>query len=175
MIKINNSIFEYNGEDTFCYILFKWIAREAGYNLKSAIDKFNEVYPNAKTTPQNISNKLARDSMKLNEFMKFAEVLGYTIYFDDGKIPILSDPKREYKVVSYNFYELLGEGFTSVDSPNFGDVLIVGASADTAAEYIKANLTDGMSETDELLMLAKAQKEFGVECKPCLVDKVFRK
>ena len=101
MIKINNSVFEYEGNDTFSYMIFKWLMKEAGLNLKTAVEKFNAAYPEEKTTPQNISNKLTRDSMKLNEFVKFAEVFGYTIYFDDGKIPANQpEQKKEMKYIN---------------------------------------------------------------------------
>ena len=150
MIKINNSVFEYEGNDTFSYMLFKWLIKEAGLNLKTAVEKFNAAYPDEQTTPQNISNKLTRDSMKLNEFVKFAEVFGFTIYFDD---------------------ELLAEGFTAVNSINFKTVIIAGANAEKAAEYIESNLFDGMSEPEELLLMVNAKKEFGVDCKPATFDK----
>lgn len=172
MIKINNSVFEYEGNDTFSYMLFKWLIKEAGLNLKSAIEKFNAAYPEEKTTPQNISNKLTRDSMKLNEFVKFAEVFGYTIYFDDGKIPMnQAEPKKELRYVNMTFYDLLAEGFTAVNSINFKTVIVVGAYAEKAAEYIESNLTEGMSEPEELLLLVKAKKEFGVDCKPATFNK----
>lgn len=172
MIKINNSVFEYEGNDTFSYMLFKWLIKEAGLNLKTAVEKFNAAYPEEKTTPQNISNKLTRDSMKLNEFVKFAEVFGYTIYFDDGKIPANQpEQKKEMKYINLTFYELLAEGFTAVNSINFKTVIIAGANAEKAAEYIESNLFDGMSEPEELLLMVNAKKEFGVDCKPATFDK----
>lgn len=168
MIKINNSVFEYEGNDTFSYMLFKWLIKEAGLNLKTAIEKFNAAYPNEQTTPQNISNKLTRDSMKLNEFVKFAEVFGYTIYFDDGKIPVNQpEQKKDFKP-NQNYYELLIEGFTSCKSINYKAVIIAGANAQAAAEWIESNLTDGMSEPEELLLLVSAKQEFNVDCKPVI-------
>lgn len=81
MVEINGTPFEYGGNDTFAYHLFKALVRDAGFNLKSAIDKFNIDHPEQRTTPQNISNKLSRDSIKLTEFIKFAESFGYKISF----------------------------------------------------------------------------------------------
>lgn len=168
MIKINNSVFEYDGNDTFSYMLLKWLMKEAGFNLKTAVEAFNRAYPDEKTTPQNISNKLTRDSMKLNEFMKFAEVFGYTIYFDDGKIPMhQAEPKKDLKP-NQNYYELLIAGFTSCKSINYKAVIIAGANAQAAAEWIESNLTDGMSEPEELLLLVSAKQEFNVDCKPVI-------
>lgn len=168
MIKINNSVFEYEGNDTFSYMLFKWLIKEAGLNLKTAVEKFNAAYPDEQTTPQNISNKLTRDSMKLNEFMKFAEVFGFTIYFDDGKIPMNQpEPKKDLKP-NQTYYELLIEGFTSCKSINYKAVIIAGANAQAAAEWIESNLTEGISEPEELLLLVSAKQEFNVDCKPVI-------
>ena len=168
MIKINNSVFEYEGNDTFSYMLFKWLIKEAGLNLKTAVEKFNAAYPDEQTTPQNISNKLTRDSMKLNEFMKFAEVFGFTIYFDDGKIPANQPEQKKDLKPNQNYYELLIAGFTSCKSINCKAVIIAGANAQAAAEWIESNLTDGMSEPEELLLLVSAKQEFNVDCKPVI-------
>ena len=168
MIKINNSVFEYEGNDTFSYMLFKWLIKEAGLNLKTAVEKFNAAYPDEQTTPQNISNKLTRDSMKLNEFVKFAEVFGFTIYFDDGKIPANQPEQKKDLKPNQNYYELLIAGFTSCKSINYKAVIIAGANAQAAAEWIESNLTDGMSEPEELLLLVSAKQEFNVDCKPVI-------
>lgn len=165
MIVINNSTFDYAGNDSFSSVLFKWLVREAGLNLKKAVDKFNEAYPELKTTPQNISNKLTRDSMKLNEFLKFAEICGYTVYFDDGTLHWQPEQKKDIKL-DKTYYDLLIEGFTSCKSINFKSVIIAGANAQTAAEWIESNLIDGMSEPEELLLLVSAKNDFNVDCKP---------
>lgn len=81
MIKVNDFLFEYDYNDSFAYRLFKALSKGAGLDLKRAVDKFNQTFPEIKTTPQNVSNKLTRDSIKLTEFCRFAESFGYEIVF----------------------------------------------------------------------------------------------
>lgn len=85
MVKLNGVPFEYKGDNTFAYHFFKALVKDAGLNLTSAVGKFNKVYPDLKTTPQNVSNKLTRDSIRFTEFVKFADVLGYEINLVSAK------------------------------------------------------------------------------------------
>jgi hypothetical protein len=49
-------------------------------SLTDVIKEFNKRHPNDKpTTPQNISNKLARGTIKYTELIEIADIIGYKI------------------------------------------------------------------------------------------------
>lgn len=100
MVKLNGVPFEYKGDNTFAYHFFKALVKDAGLNLTSAVGKFNKVYPDLKTTPQNVSNKLTRDSIRFTEFVKFADVLGYEINLVSAKNHAHEDDSTVVPVVS---------------------------------------------------------------------------
>lgn len=100
MVKLNGVPFEYKGDNTFAYHFFKALVKDAGLNLTSAVGKFNKVYPGLKTTPQNVSNKLTRDSIRFTEFVKFADVLGYEINLVSAKNHAHEDDSTVVPVVS---------------------------------------------------------------------------
>lgn len=52
-----------------------------GVTLTNVIKIMNERHPNEPTTQQNITNKLARETIKFSEVMEIADILGYDIVF----------------------------------------------------------------------------------------------
>lgn len=52
-----------------------------GYTLKEIVEKMNASHPDAPTTAQNITNKLARETIKFSEVVEIAELLGYSVEF----------------------------------------------------------------------------------------------
>lgn len=168
MIKINGDITEFpeveKGNDTLSYFLLKRLVKDAGLNLSKIVKIMNEQNPEHKTTPQNLSNKLSRDTLKVSEFIKLIEICGYTISFDRiaGELP--KDGKKQKETKTYA--ELLTEGYADCDSLNFENIIIAGARAIEAAEWIKDNQLEGMDETQEIILLIAANRQFGVNCKP---------
>ena len=52
-----------------------------GVTLTDVIKTMNERHPDEPTTQQNITNKLARETIKFSEVMEIADILGYDIVF----------------------------------------------------------------------------------------------
>lgn len=52
-----------------------------GYTLKEVVEKMNTNHPDTPTTAQNITNKLARETIKFSEVVEIAELLGYSVEF----------------------------------------------------------------------------------------------
>lgn len=71
--------------------IVKGLLASAGLSMTRAIKEINKRYPEQKTTPQNISNKLSRDSIRFPEMRRIADVCGYRVEF----IPIESTGKSD--------------------------------------------------------------------------------
>ena len=55
----------------------------SGWSLVDIVAKLNESRPeNEKTTPQNISNKLTRGTIKYSEVKEIAEIIGFEITWE---------------------------------------------------------------------------------------------
>lgn len=52
-----------------------------GITLTDVVKAMNERHPDNPTTQQNITNKLARETIKFTEVMEIADILGYDIVF----------------------------------------------------------------------------------------------
>lgn len=161
MIKINGKIAEFPEDDReeidkLSYYLLKKLIKDAGYNIQTVVQKLNQQRPNHQTTPQNLSNKLSRDTLKLSEFVHLVELCGYTISFDGDNTA--DDSKT--------FSSLVLEGYTDCESINYKQIVIVGTRAQEAAQFIESNLSEGMEETQEIVLLISANRQFGVMCKP---------
>lgn len=162
---------ENNEDSKVTYALLKLLIKNADLDLAKATRKFNKLYPDEKTTSQNLSNKLYRDSLRVTEFLKLLNALGYIISFDsvdraDVK-PLASEIKEDKKLT-----DLLIEGYADCQSINFDTIIIAGARATEAAQWIADNLNTfkEMDETQEIMLLIAANREFKVNCKPISKD-----
>ena len=72
------------------------------------------------------------------------------------------------------FVDLLIEGYADYKSVNFQYVIIAGAKAQEAAQWITENLDNEFDETQEIMLLIAANRQFGVNCKPIAEGKTFR-
>ena len=72
------------------------------------------------------------------------------------------------------YTELLLEGYADCKSVNFQSILIAGAKAQEAAQWIIDNLDNEFSETQEIMLLIAANRQFGVNCKPIAEGRTFR-
>ena len=52
-----------------------------GTTLTDVVKVMNERHPDESTTQQNITNKLARETIKFKEVVEIADILGYDIAF----------------------------------------------------------------------------------------------
>lgn len=183
--KINDRLYDLNsltpdGDDKVTYHLIKLLIQEADSDLSKTTRKFNKLFPDEKTTSQNLSNKLYRDSLRVTQFLKLLSALGYTLSFDIVKddfakvedtqpiTPAIKDDKK--------FSDLLIEGYADCKSINFDSIIIAGARASEAAQWIAENLDTfkEMDETQEIMLLIAANREFKVNCKPVAEGRNFK-
>lgn len=55
-----------------------WLASE-GITLTDLVNEYNQLHPKAPTTRQNLTNKLARQTLQYKELIELADVLGYDV------------------------------------------------------------------------------------------------
>ena len=191
MIKVNDELQDFTpsepGADNKTKIALKMMLSDAGLSLTKAVKAMNEKYPDEKTTTQNISIKLSRDTIKFSEMVKLAEICGYNISFDRiGKKKSTSRSTADYEKSdevkpiriknkteqhgNKSFSELAIEGYAECQSVNFKNIIIVGQNAETAARWISDNQDSEMNETQEIMLLLAANRQFKVNCKPISKD-----
>lgn len=69
---------EYNARE-----IIKRFLKERNETLVHAVELMNANHPDEKTTSQNLTNKLMRNTIKFSEVMEIADVLGYEICFQE--------------------------------------------------------------------------------------------
>lgn len=52
---------------------------QSGWTITEIVKVLNERHPNSPTTPQNISNKLTRGTIKYSEVKEIADIIGFRI------------------------------------------------------------------------------------------------
>lgn len=76
-----------------------------GVTLTDVVKAMNERYPDEPTTQQNLTNKLARETIKFSEVMKIADILEYDVVFkkrSNSKSWIEPHAKKQ----AYIFYDV---------------------------------------------------------------------
>lgn len=187
--------------DNLMRLIIKSMLREQHMTLAELVRRYNILHPDTPTTPQNLSNKLSRDSLRFREFLDIIELCGYSISFSpideknsadmpmtetaketiayslpkENKSPIrkVNPDENEIPVKKTSFADLASLGYAVVDSPNFGAIVIAGELADNAAEFIRKNLDDNMTEIQEIILCNAANREYKVMAKP--LDDATRK
>lgn len=175
-VKINGQLCDFppneSESDNITRMLMKMLLKDSGLSLTKAVKKLNERFPEHKTTTQNISNKLARDTIKFQEFRELADVCGYELSLDrirqeqPKRKPITDTPEKTYN-------ELLLDGYADCASVNFDSIIIAGANAEQAAKWIVDNLDSEFDETQEIILLLAASRQFKVKCKPIAEGRNF--
>lgn len=69
----------------------KHVINEQETTLKDIVSIMNERHPDDTTTPQNLTNKLARKTIRFDEVSEIMDVLEYDVIFRSRK-----DPTKEY-------------------------------------------------------------------------------
>lgn len=163
--------------------LLRMMLSESGLSLSKAVKRMGELHPDVKTSTQNISNKLARDSINFSEFMALADACGYTVSFDRTKqkeptssndtIRIPDDEPKPIRLKNkteqqsnISFEDKLLEGMADYQSIYYGLVAIAGENALTAAQFIKENVNPEMSKKEELYFLMYLRHQFNIEWQP---------
>ena len=173
------------------YDIMKQICYSSNITLAELVRRRNLRHPDDKTTPQNLSNKLSRDSLKLSEFFELVDCAGFQQilfqdYENDNQLldlqgnPLTSkspeEPKEPIKKTgaqekSKTFTEYLTEGFCEIQSQNFESAIVAGAKCDEAAKWIEDNLKEfSYDETQEVMLYLAAARDFQVRVKPISSD-----
>lgn len=166
----------------------KQVCYSAEISLAELVRRRNALHPDDKTTPQNLSNKLSRDSLKLAEFMELVNCAGFNMVFEEkeednkglvdlqGK-PLRSKPdepettKEPIAEKSKTFTDLLMDGYCEVKAINFKSAIVAGARCEEAAKWIEANLKEfDYDETQEIMLYLAAARQFKVKVKPISAD-----
>lgn len=133
-----------------------------GYTLTEVIQKMNELHPDAPTTAQNITNKLARETIKFTEVVEIAEILGYSVEFipkeKSNKLYFPATPEHTQEIKQLTMKS--EENMLKIPSFNFGETIIYGENADSAAQYLLNQSNLSMSE--EMLLHQKVKNLFNV-------------
>lgn len=187
MKRIEVNIDEYTTGATqprISYNLIKKLCHSAEISMAELVKRRNELHPNDKTTPQNLSNKLSRDSLKLSEFIELANCAGFKMIFEeiekDNRLldlqgnPLTSESHKEPEEKATieqekqkTFTELLTDGFCEVQSQNFESAIVAGTKCEKAARWIEANLKEfDYDETQEVMLYIAAARQFKVKVKP---------
>lgn len=178
MIKLNGESIDFSQDlelngDSVAYFLVKRLVKEAGLNITKVVRMMNEAHPEHQTTTQNLCNKLSRDTLKVSEFLEIIEMCGYNFSFEkigSGETKETQPEPKKDKA----FVDLLIEGYADYKSVNFQYVIIAGAKAQEAAQWITENLDNEFDETQEIMLLIAANRQFGVNCKPIAEGKTFK-
>ena len=169
-------------------ILIKKICHAAEITMAELVRRRNELHPTSQTTPQNLSNKLYRDTLKLSEFIELVNCAGFNLVFEEiqkdntlrdlqgnplkSQAETISDSKPRRKDepqivrVKKSFDELLEEDFTEVSTINFDSAIVAGEKCNEAAQWIEEQLSTDISQSKELLLYARASKMYGVKIRP---------
>lgn len=59
--------------------IIKDFLKNAGINMKQMVELFNDANPDTPTTPQNFSNKLAKETLRLKEVLQILDACGYEL------------------------------------------------------------------------------------------------
>ena len=170
------------------YTLVKKLCHAAEISMAELVNRRNALHLTAQTTPQNLSGKLKRDSLKLSEFIELVNCAGYNVVFEEiekdktlrdlqgnplkSQAETISDSqphrKDEPPIIraQKTFNELLEEDFTEVSTINFDAAIVAGKNCNEAAEWIKEQLSNDISQSQELLIYARATKKYGVKIRP---------
>ena len=163
------------------YDIMKQVCYSAGISLAELVRRRNALHPDDKTTPQNLSNKLSRDSLKLSEFLELVDCAGFRLVFEEvepaeGLVDLQGNPLTPKSTEtnldkSKTFSELLMDGYCEVKSTNFKSAIVAGAKCEEAAKWIEANLKEfDYDETQEIMLYLAAARQFKVKVKPISAD-----
>lgn len=130
-----------------------------GFTLKEVVEKMNELHPEEPTTAQNITNKLARETIKFTEVVEIADILGYSVEFipKKGKFYLPTEERESEMIKTVTKSD---EGMVRIPSYNFGETIICGSNAQAAAEYLLQQ--PYLSKSAEIMLHQKIKKDFDV-------------
>ena len=131
-----------------------------GYTLKEVVVRMNELHPDEPTTAQNITNKIARETIKFTEVMEIAEICGYSLEFipQKGKLYLPASEEREVEISQITMKA--EESIIKIPSPNFGETVICGDNAQVAADQLTTK--KHLNKSQEMLLHQKLREQLNV-------------
>ena len=174
---------EYNARD-----VLKKFLKERNETLVHAVEIMNANHPEDTTTAQNLTNKLARNTIKFSEVMEIADVLGCEIVFQEIGAPVQKpiqeqepipdhEPEKEQATKEEQAIAILDRvntPFTVIQGIYFPQILIIGKNCMTAAmnlnQAITLNTKKGKTQKGmlgEVLLCAYIEGSFDVTVYPC--------
>lgn len=168
----NNGNYAENGREINIKAAIKKISKTAGQSLTKTVEIMNEKFPDSATTFQNINNKLTSGTVRFSEVEKMAEICGFHIVFMSNNSAKCCNIVKEHAddVRKTNFIDAVLDGYAFCESPNFGNHIIAGKLAESAAEWLNSNIKNDMSDVQEMLLISHAINNFHVFIKPTGVD-----
>ena len=152
---------------SFARTLLKDMLREQGVTLAELSDRHNRENLDVSTTPQNISNKLTRDTVKLKEFILFSGLLGYDVEFVNKSSQqkhydkVLCFESKSHDVECECFNDLLSSGLKIICGKNIPTIIIAGKNANIVADTIDTISCSGIA--DEIVTVKNIAKQYGCE------------
>ena len=181
MIKINGKPVYLDGiddntPDNYTRRVFNQLLHQRQLSLTNLVAMYNGAStPENKTTTQNISNKLTRNSMKFRDLVELADFAGYDVNFvsrqDSNAEPQPEESRSIRKSYSMGIPEeslndAIFKGAEIIKGVNFPKILVAGERALEASQWIQQYLDDGMSELEEMTVLMTSGQLFNVIAKP---------
>lgn len=178
---------EYNARD-----IIKKFLKQQNTTLVQVVNLINANHPDQQTTAPNLTNKLARNTIRFSEVMEIADVLGYKISFQKIDAPEQAPTQQESKPIFDNLktetekpfptkeeqavaiINRINTPFTVISGIYFPEILIIGENCYIAGENINLaisnNTEKGMSQKGmlfEVLLCAYFGNVFDVIVYPC--------
>ena len=137
--------------------------------LTGVVKLLKESFPDDATTTQNISNKLARGSLRDYEIAQIANVCGFSLV-------LIDDVSKDYKQVKSNHTQtltdkissFLSEGYEIINGVNYDKIIIVGKRAADAGKHFTEKIKEKQDITPiiEFAFCKVIEDEFGVIMQP---------
>jgi len=141
--------------------VLKKFLKEQNETLVHVIELINAKHPENTTSPQNMTNKLMRNTIRFSEVMEIVDVLGYEICFQEKSnpneygLPTQSGLKEidDEQMQLTAIVNRVNVPFVICSGSYYREILIVGDKCHEAAENL--NLRATLEEDEKKRMLAE--------------------
>ncbi len=133
--------------------MIKLFLSQQGYSIKEVVEMMNKAHPEDQTTAQAITNKLSRQSLRLNEAMEIAEFFDYKLVFvpNDFNLDSLTD-------------EGLKEKSIMLECKFVGKIVVTGQgkNVEIASSWLKDRVSEATSIKRVIFFLTETEKKYRV-------------
>lgn len=112
--------------------LIKSILKEQHLTMKEAVERYNSINPDKRTSPQNLSNKLTKNSIRYCEMIDLIESLGYEVFIKNTDGKCLSDTSTNQ------------DNFINTIADQGKDIYVHCRDAETAKRFLSDCELDGI-------------------------------